>query len=336
MIAPLSSYICVFSCLIAFFVSSPGGLGHAREKAPVTDEQASALARAAEQACDEGRYDDAIKLYSAAERIRPNHDSVFFGRAVAHEMADNSARAEEDYKKAISVDPKNFRAMENLAGIWERSGRHIPEAVELYKRARGLDPRPEWQESLAVCIAILETRLMPQDSSAVGCWNLGNEKSLTGAVEDAEYYYSRSLELNPEMYQAYFNRGLLRARSGNLNGALADFDHTVRLCPRLRSGLVQRGLIHERMGNKDKALEDFDRAARVDPRDPQAHFHYGRALEQDRYYSHALKAYLQALNLHPKPDLRGLLQERISSVSAAAADDLRKDRKPTPEKNDLW
>jgi len=322
--------------LIGLFVCIWDIAGHAQEKAALVEEQAPVLVEAAEQACEEGRYAGAIKLYSAAERIRPNYGPIFFGRGLAYEMANNRAQAEEDYKKAVVADPKNYRAMENLAGIWEQGGRHIRETIELYKRALVLDPRPEWRENLAVCIAILQTRLKPQGSSAVGCWHLGNEKSLKGAVEDAEYYYSRSIDLNPEMFQAYFSRGLLRARTGNLNGALADFDRTVQLCPSLRGALIQRGIIHERMGNKDKALEDFDRAARVDPRDPEAHFHYGRALEQDRYYVHALKAYLQALNLHPKPVLRGILQERISSVSAAAADDLKKDPQRVPEKNALW
>jgi len=291
---------------------------------------------AAEQAYEEGRHHDAIKLYSLAEKQAQGSASVYYGRALAYEMTNQPGKAAEDYKLALKLDPENFRAMENLAGLWERSGRHLQGAAELYKQAMQLDPRPEWKESLAVWVAMIESRLTPADSSAVGCWHIGNEKFLASADKEAEYHYSRALQLNPEMFQAYFSRGLLKAGRGDLNSAREDFDHAVRLHPNLRGALVQRGLVHERMGRREKAMEDFDRAAKLDPRNPQPHYHVGRMLEQDRNPDGAARCYQHALSLRPKPELRALINERLSALNSDSRSDPKRNVRPRPDGKNLW
>lgn len=321
----------VVAVLAALFVhSETAGWAQASPAPPVS------VIAAAEQAYQEGRYQDAIRLYSLAEKQAPGSAAVYYGRALAFEMANQQRKAAEDYKRVLEADPQNFRAMENLAGLWERRGRHLQGAAELYKRAMELDPRPEWKENLEAWIAMIENRLKPPDSSAVGCWHIGNEKMLASAGEEAEYYYSRALQLNPEMFQAYFSRGLLRARNGEMNSALEDFDNAIRRHPNLRGALVQRGLLLERMGRREKAFDDFERAAKLDPRDPQAHYHVGRVLEQEGNHQGAAKCYQEALRLRPKPDLGALIKERLSALNADSRTDSKRTVRPRPDGKDLW
>jgi tetratricopeptide (TPR) repeat protein len=242
----------------------------------------------------------------------------------------------EDYKKALEADPDNYIAMENIAGIWERNGKNIREAIELYRRALNLDPRPDWRENLAVWIGILETRLRSEGSSAVACWHKGNDKVLKGDLVSAKTAYSKAIALNPAMFQAYYSRGLVRVKNGDLTGALKDFGETIRLSPTLRGCLVQRGLIWEQLGNKQAALEDFKRAAELDPRDPQAFYQLGRTLETEGNLEAALQSYRTAMALKPKPDLLKLLLERTAAASAATTTNGNRPPVGSKKSKGLW
>jgi len=326
----------ILAVALGFCAGSLHCLCAADPPATGSENRAEAFLAAGEQALRDGRFQEAISLYAQAAKIGAPLGSSYLGRGMAHEMVNQPDKAVEDYKRAIEADPSNYEAMENLAGIWERGGQHIPHAIELYGRALELDPRPEWRENLAVWIKILGTRLQSEDSSAVTCWHKGNDKVLRGDLESAKTAYSRSIELNPGMFQAYYSRGLVRVKQGDLKGALKDFDETVRLSPTLRGGLIQRGLVHEQLGDFQKALDDFSQAADVDPRDPQAFYQRGRMLEQDGNMEAALQSYQAAMLLKPKPELLKVLSER--TVAASAARNLNGNMMPTGSKKPkgLW
>jgi tetratricopeptide (TPR) repeat protein len=291
---------------------------------------------AAEQAYNERRYQDAIRLYTEASKNSSEQSAALLGRGMAHEMVNQTQKAVEDYKRAIDVDRKNYRAMENLAGIYERGGRYISEAITLYQHALKLDPRPEWKENLAVWIAMLETRLKPQTSSAVGCWHLANRKAKAGDSQAAEALYTKAIKLNPAMFQAYFNRGLLRGSMGNQSGAVADFGATVRMSPTFRGGFVQKGLTHEQMGNRAQARHDLEQAVKVDPRDPEAFYHLARLLENTNEHARAAQLYQGALGLRPRPELRKLIMDRIAGLPATIKSDAKKGSSPTNDLKQLW
>jgi tetratricopeptide (TPR) repeat protein len=321
---------------IIFIIGSPSFPAAEAPTIPELRWSATSALNDAEQAYKEGRYQDAIKFYTEASKDLSEQSAALLGRGMAHEVVNQTPKAIEDYKRAIEADRKNYRAMENLAGIYERGGKYISEAVTLYRHALKLDPRPEWQESMAAWIAMLETRLQPQTASAVGCWHLANRKAKAGGVQEAEALYTKAISLNPTMFQAYFNRGLLRRGVGNLTGALADFQATVSISPAFRGGYVQKGLTHEQMGDRVQAKQDFEEAARVDPRDPEALYHLARLLEGTNELGRAAQLYQGALGLRPKPELRKLIVDRISALPASIKADSNK-KTPDPERRkQLW
>lgn len=291
---------------------------------------------AAATAYNEGRFAEAVSIYSVVLKQGSNRSEALCGRGMACEMIGQQTKAEEDYRSAIQADPGNYRAMENLAGIWERAGKHIAEAAELYRRALALDPRPEWQENLKAWIAILESRLKPEASSPVACWHRGNAKAAQGDSQAAEASYSRAISLNPRMFQAYYSRGILRFKAGDLSGALRDLDEAIRIAPQGRGYLIQRGLVLEGMGDMQKARQDFQRAVAVDPRDPNAAFHLARVREEDRDYEGALQLYQDALKLRPKPELSRLLSERVAAVSTLVKPNQSRNHQQKGRAEDLW
>jgi tetratricopeptide (TPR) repeat protein len=183
---------------------------------------------------------------------------------------------------------------------------------------------------------MLETRLQPQASSAVGCWHLANRKARAGEVQEAEALYSKAIRLNPVMFQAYYSRGLLRRNIGKLSEAVADLESTVRISPTFRGGYVQKGLINEQMGNLENARHDFEEAAKVDPRDPEALYHLARFLEIAGEPVRAVQLYQKALGLRPKPELHKLIMDRIASLQDAVKQAASKGSAQPDNSRRLW
>lgn len=289
----------------------------------------------ADQAYDHYRFEEATRLYTTALKKEPGAGSIYFRRAMALEMLDRNSQAVADYLKAVELNPQDFKAMENLAGIYERDG-HFAEAISLYRKALELDPRPVWQENLAVWIAMLDSRSRGEASSAVAAWHLGNKKAKSGDLEGALADYTQAANLDPGMFQAFHNRALVKLRLNDFLGALKDLDATIEICPTLRGALVLRGLARERVGDRARALMDFRRATRIDPRDPRAHYELGRMHEEEMEPAEALSCYEEALRLKPKPELRTMVQSRAAQVRTAAGSRLNRRSKPATIIKDMW
>ncbi len=300
------------------------------EAAPVADR--AATCRAADDALEEGRFQDALRLYSSALKASPNWSEALVGRGLAHEMLDRTHIAIQDYQSAIRSDPLNYVAMESLASLYERSGIKLEEVPELYRRALALDPRPEWQENLRVWIAMHLTRRRPIDSYAIGLSRLAALAAKKDNPSEAEALYSRAIAKHPGMFQAYFDRGLVRLRLGEAALALGDFDTTVQLSPTFPKCLIYRGKAHEMLGRHDDAHEDFLKAVQTDSKDPEAYYYLGMSFERLGRLDQALDAYETALTLKVKPDLRGLISGRLAAVLAALA----KWKAPALEERNLW
>ncbi len=286
---------------------------------------------AADKAFQEKRYMDAMKLYAK----HPNPAAGRFGAGMCYEMLQRPDNAILEYKKALEIEPDNYLAMENLAGILERKGKDIPEAIRLYSEALKLDPREEWRQTLPNWIKILQTRLRPEDSFAVGCFHKAYAQMQKGAVAEAEAMFTKAIKLNSSMFQAYFGRGMLKFKRGDYREALTDFQDTVRLSPTFRGGYVHLALCQEGLGEMQNALESLNLAEKLDPKDPEALFHLGRISEQMRDYERAFAAYAKALALHVPHDLRRLISERLAGLpSTTRSDPKRKAEKETPIR--LW
>lgn len=299
-------------------------------------EGATSLLKTAEEALAEYRFSEAVRLYSLAAQAKSPSSEVFVGRGTAYEMLRRPLKAMEDYRKALELDPQNYRAMENLAGIYERGGKKVREAIDLYRRASRLDPRPEWKENLAVWTAMLETRREEYGATAVTLWHEGNEYLAQGDLDSAEAFFTEALKRNPNMFQAFFSRGLARRGKGDLAAAIGDFGSCLEISPAFPGGLVARALAHEAIGRREQALEDLQRAAEVDWTNAEAHFHLGRLQEERKDYDLAMESYLTALKQKPKPELRTLITRRLAAVRPKARTTQRRKPKPPVTRQQLW
>jgi len=95
--------------------------------------------------------------------------------------------------------------------------------------------------------------------------NLANDYYKIGEFEKSVEHYDKALELNPDLLETYFNRGLAYTRLQKYDKALEDLTKVIELNPHLAEAYYTRGLVYEYKQNYDKAIEDYDKALEVDP-----------------------------------------------------------------------
>lgn len=103
---------------------------------------------------DMGLYEQAIRQYDAALRVRPN-SSLYSNMGLCYQRLGQPEQAKACYENAISQDPGNAYAHNNLATYHFRQGDY-PEALRCAKDAIAANARmPQALGCAAVCSALL-------------------------------------------------------------------------------------------------------------------------------------------------------------------------------------
>jgi len=92
---------------------------------------------------------------------------------------------------------------------------------------------------------------------------------------DNTTFLEHVLKLDPGHYIAYYDRGLLRDKQGDIVGAIADYTNVIHLDPEHAKAYNNRGVLREIQGNLAGALADFNNAIRLAPFSPEAYANRG-------------------------------------------------------------
>ena len=75
--------------------------------------------------------------------------------------------------------------------------------------------------------------------------------------------FDKAIELNPNLAEAYNNRGLVYGKLGNLQQAIKDFDKAIELNPKYAEAYCWRGIAYVILYNRNQATNDLRIAARL-------------------------------------------------------------------------
>ena len=86
--------------------------------------------------------------------------------------------------------------------------------------------------------------------------------------------FTKAIELKPDHALAYGNRADVYLNTRNFDLALADINKAIQLKPDSAAAYNDRGFIYRRMGNKEPALADFEKAIQLYGDSPKAFLPY--------------------------------------------------------------
>src|ERR1700730_2084967 len=103
----------------------------------------------------------------------------------------------------------------------------------------------------------ISSRLNPTKRDLTGSW-INTNRFDSSAEAD------RITVIDPFTAMAYTNRGIVRFRKRDIDGAIADLDQAIRINPGLAGAYGARGDTGRANGDSKGALNDFDRALLID------------------------------------------------------------------------
>jgi tetratricopeptide (TPR) repeat protein len=137
------------------------------------------------------------------------------------------------------------------------------------------------------------------------------------------------IQLKPQDYRAYYNRGLARFDQEDYESAIADYNQALRQTPTpysqaLSSVYNDRGLVYLQLGNLTGAIADFSLAIRLNTDDARAYYNRGCACHRQGAYSHAIRDFTQSIQRHPNQAEayvnRGIARYQLGYQQAALKD----------------
>ena len=103
-------------------------------------------------------YLSAVGLYTEAIQIDPSQDTLYNNRGLCFMNLDNLERAKDDLKQAISLNPKNVKALKRL-GIVNLQQGELQEAYIYFKRCVDIEPNEILhKEELKVCEELIDKK----------------------------------------------------------------------------------------------------------------------------------------------------------------------------------
>jgi tetratricopeptide (TPR) repeat protein len=74
--------------------------------------------------------------------------------------------------------------------------------------------------------------------------------------------YDKAIEISPDYFPAFYNRGVTKQADGDLDGAAADFTKTIELKPDYAPAYTARGSIRQFKGDNGGAKADYQQPSK--------------------------------------------------------------------------
>lgn len=181
----------------------------------------------------EGKYKEALDMFSLVLETEPDNADVYNNMGVAYSCTGDFGHAESSYTKAIELDPQLAQAYINLSDLYYKSG-DLASALGTLQRGSY-----ELEDNLA--IAHLLARVYIDDQR----W------------EDAIVELERVLDGEPENYDAYYDLGHVYFELGDYESAISNFENVLEY--EQNNELIYYALAqaYEANNEVDKAISNY-------------------------------------------------------------------------------
>jgi tetratricopeptide (TPR) repeat protein len=186
------------------------------------------------------------------------------------------ARAEEEYRRALFLDPTAARIYYALGNVFYDQGR-FQDAIQAYKE--GLRNQPD---------------------DAIAYKNLGIAYEAQQRYPEAIEQYQKAIKLDPEYAHAYNNLGHAYVRQRRYADAIEQFRKAIEMDPKYARAYNGLGNVYYALKRHSEAIEQFQRAIELDPQYLHAYANLGNSYYAQQRYPEAIEKYQKAIELNPK------------------------------------
>jgi tetratricopeptide (TPR) repeat protein len=134
-------------------------------------------------------------------------------------------------------------------------------------------------------------------------FNRGSAYFAKGDMTNALADMNAALAINQNLAPAYNYRGKLNVNNGDLTQALSDFSNAIAIDPDMAEAYKMRGLVYVVLKDSQNAAADLNKAVQLNDTDPMAYFYRGHLYNANHDFDKAVDDLDRALVLGSSTDI---------------------------------
>ncbi|MBI5892053.1 MAG: tetratricopeptide repeat protein [Deltaproteobacteria bacterium] len=207
----------------------------------------------------------------------------------------------KDVAASLDVLRKDVQKSKELEDVQKRADEAFKEIEKLKSELEAVKADKNKQPPTPPLLrGIQEQYAKAADTLSAADWHKkGYQHALNKEYDDAIETFTKAIALDPNLAQAYRNRGVAYDKKGHLDKAIEDLSKAIILNSNDAAFYANRGTIYNKKGYSDMAIEDFNKAIALDPNLALAYNNRGFAYYNKGQYDMAIEDYNKAIVLNP-------------------------------------
>jgi len=243
-------------------------------------------------------------------------DTDLISQGIAYNKKENYGKAIDYFRRALSKDSHNERALSGLGDAYLYAGL-LDSSAANYKAAIAVNPRIAAMH-IGLGSVFYFNATSPSFTRATRAFKT-SEVFIKSQYDSAMAEYDRAISLDSTRVEAFVNRGLVRELRNDSEGAIEDYSRAIQIKPSSADAYVKRAATYKSQGKFNQALKDYTEAIALDSVsylfDPTLHFsnaYFGRGnlYYQMGEFEKSIADYDSSLRLSPENSLAFLNKAR--------------------------
>ncbi|MFZ4399209.1 MAG: tetratricopeptide repeat protein [Bacteroidales bacterium] len=250
--------------------------------------------------------EDQITLLTEKISKNGNDAELYNSRAKLYLAANKTNDALADISKAIQIDEKKYGYFITLSDVYLAMNK-VEKCQDALAKALSLSPQSaetyvkfaelnlylkKYEETHKYADKAIEI----QELSPKAFFIKGFAYKEAGDSSKAVRNFMKTIEIEPEYYDAYMQLGLMFSNRKNKN-AIDYFNSALNLKPKSIEAYYALGMFQQENGNPDAAIKAYKYIIAIDPKYKQAYYNIGYVyLEYKQAYHEAIKSFTEAIN----------------------------------------
>ncbi|MCB1306642.1 MAG: tetratricopeptide repeat protein [Leptospiraceae bacterium] len=293
-------------------------------------------------------YDEALQSYDRAAQLDPQFESPLFYAGQLYYQKARFGEAARSFGRALEINPGLKEARYNLAVSLAKNGER-DDAIRAYRELLNQDAN-HWQAALNLAVLLKQTNRTEEALRLLGDaiqrfpqkaelhYQVGEIAGQRGEFDRALVHYDRTLQLQPDHFDAAFNRALaiqklngadsaparqalerartlrpsdpgplyelgrIESRAGNTAEAINFFEQVLAARPAHAEAAIEIIPLYVQSEQPERALQVLERARVAQPTHYRLQFNAGNFYLRIQEYNRAREAYRQAIQIEPGRD----------------------------------